>query len=68
MNNALGLGIVGLIVFGMVFVLLCLLVPFSAYAAQKWAHRTYREVEKMNTKLEEIVILARTNTAPKSHP
>ena len=39
--------------------LLAVLLPMSAYAAQKWAHKTYLEVRSMNAKLTELVELSR---------
>ena len=51
------LGVIGLIVPLIVFVLLVILLPFSAYAAQKWANRTYKEAVKMNKKLDKIAAL-----------
>ena len=39
--------------------LLAVLLPMSAYAAQKWAHKTYLEVRSMNAKLSELLELSR---------
>ena len=39
--------------------LLAVLLPMSAYAAQKWAHKTYLEVRSMNAKLTELLELSR---------
>ena len=39
------------------FVLLVILLPFSAYAAQRWANKTYQEAVKMNKKLDKIAAL-----------
>lgn len=35
--------------------LLAVLLPMSAYAAQKWAHKTYLEVRSINAKLTELL-------------
>ena len=51
------LGETGLIILSLVFVLLVILLPFSAYAAQKWANKTYKEAVKMNKKLDKIAAL-----------
>jgi hypothetical protein len=37
--------------------LLFVLLPFSAYAAQKWAYKTYRETQKISATLDEIAEL-----------
>ena len=29
-----------------------IVLPFSVYAAQKWAYRSYKELEKINRKLD----------------
>ena len=50
-------GVLGLIVPLVVFTLLVILLPFSAYAAQKWANKTYKEAVKMNKKLDRIAAL-----------
>ncbi len=44
--------------------LLAVLLPMSAYAAQKWAHRTYLEVRSMNQKLTQLLELSRGAQAP----
>lgn len=40
--------------------LLAVLLPMSAYAAQKWAHKTYLEVRSINAKLGELLELSRS--------
>lgn len=49
-------------VYAVVFILalLAVLLPLSAYAAQKWMYKTYLEVKSVNAKLNEILELART--------
>jgi hypothetical protein len=54
-----GLGAAGIFVFLLIFSLLFILLPFSAYAAQKWANRTYKESVITNQKLDEIIDLLR---------
>ena len=51
------LGGLGLIIPLLIFGLLVILLPFSAYAAQKWANKTYKEAVKMNKKLDKITAL-----------
>jgi hypothetical protein len=43
MGTLSSLGAIGIIVFLVLLALLTILLPFSAYAAQKWAYKTYRE-------------------------
>jgi len=63
METLAGLGSMGMIIFIFVLALLTLLLPFSAYAAQKWANRTYLESVKTNQKLDEIIaLLSNTKT------
>ena len=40
--------------------LIAVLLPMSAYAAQKWAHKTYLEVRSINGTLQELLELARS--------
>jgi hypothetical protein len=41
----------------------------SAYAAQKWAHKTYLEVRSINSKLTELIeLLADSEGAPTLEP
>ena len=49
-------------IYALVFIiaLLAVLLPLSAYAAQKWMYKTYLEVKSVNAKLNEILDLART--------
>jgi len=37
---------------------LTIVLPFSAYAAQKWAWRTYKETKEINEKLNKILSVA----------
>ena len=63
------LGAVGLLILLFAFILVVILLPFSAYAAQKWAYRTYQETKKLNEKLSEIAILFReSQSQPKATP
>ena len=49
-------------VYAVVFILalLVVLLPLSAYSAQKWMYKTYLETKSMNAKLSELLELART--------
>jgi hypothetical protein len=42
---------------------LALLLPLSAYAAQKWAYKTYLETRSVNAKLARILELLQADTA-----
>jgi cobalamin biosynthesis protein CobD/CbiB len=46
--------------------LLAVLLPMSAYAAQKWAHKTYLETRSINHKLTELLEVARDQGLPHS--
>jgi len=35
-----------------VFIVLCILVPVSVYAAQKWAYKSYKELVKIREILQ----------------
>ena len=37
-----------------VLILLAILLPLSAYAAQKWAYKAYKETQRISATLEEI--------------
>ena len=68
MNTIAGLGIAGfsgiaIVVFWVLLTVLAILLPFSAYAAQKWAYKNYKETSEINVKLNEILsILQKTST------
>ena len=48
------LGELGL--FGMIiFLLLAIILPISVYAAQKWAYKCYKELEKLNQKMDRLL-------------
>ena len=63
-NILVDLGGVGLLIVVLLFGLVGILMPFSMYAAQKWAYRTYQEVEKLNRKFDELLSLTRDTTHP----
>jgi hypothetical protein len=63
-NILAGLGGAGLLIVVLLFGLVGMLMPFSMYAAQKWAYRTYQEVEKLNRKFNELLALTRETTRP----
>jgi hypothetical protein len=54
-------GTLGIYLGVIVVTLLAVLLPMSAYAAQKWAHKTYLEVRSMNRKLTELLELLRAD-------
>jgi len=58
----IGLYIGAIGVYAVVFVLalLAVLLPLSAYSAQKWMYKNYLETKSVNAKLDEILELART--------
>jgi hypothetical protein len=58
----IGFYIGGIGVYAVVFVLalLAVLLPLSAYSAQKWMYKNYLETKSVNAKLDEILELART--------
>jgi len=45
-----GMGIVG----SLIFIVLIFMIPISIYAAQKWAYKCYRELQKMNETVASI--------------
>jgi len=54
------IGGIGVYVVVFVLVLLAVLLPLSAYSAQKWMYKNYLETKSVNAKLDEILELART--------
>jgi|APSaa5957512535_1039671.scaffolds.fasta_scaffold16930_2 hypothetical protein len=58
MDGLLGLGAFGVFVFCVLLFVLTIVLPFSAYAAQKWAWRTYKETKEINEKLNKILSVA----------
>ena len=55
MDQLAGLYFIGIFAGLVLLALLGILLPFSAYAAQKWAYRTYEQVRKTNEKLDKII-------------
>ena len=53
------LGLIGILVALVILGLLTILLPLSAYAAQKWANKTYEETRDINQKLSEILAYIR---------
>ncbi len=48
-GDALGaLGAFGVLV----FILLCIILPISAYGAQKWAYKCYKELQRLNRNIQ----------------
>jgi len=62
------IGLIGVYVVVFVLVLLAVLLPLSAYSAQKWAYKTYLETKSMNAKLTEILELARIAQSQDQQP
>ncbi|HOE44053.1 MAG TPA: hypothetical protein PLB25_20840 [Rhodoferax sp.] len=51
MNQILGsLGIFGILI----FIFLVIILPISVYAAQKWAYKCFKELEKLNEKIDRL--------------
>lgn len=49
-----GVGALLVLVGVVAFVLMAILLPFSAYAAQKWAYRCHKELAAINEKLDRL--------------
>ena len=60
----------GIGVYAVVFVLalLAVLLPLSAYSAQKWMYKNYLETKSVNAKLTELLQLARTAQSQYQQP
>ena len=54
------IGAIGVYVLVFILTLLAVLLPLSAYSAQKWMYKTYLETKSVNAKLSEILELARS--------
>ena len=54
------IGVTGVYVVVFVLALLAVMLPLSAYSAQKWMYKNYLETKSVNAKLTEILELART--------
>lgn len=50
----LGLGVMGASMAVLILGVLAIIMPWSVYSAQKWAHRCFKELEKMNRRLERM--------------
>jgi hypothetical protein len=46
-----GLGLIGILI----FIFLGIILPISVYAAQKWAYKCFRELEKLNEKIDRLL-------------
>ncbi len=66
----IGLYIGGIGVYAVVFVLalLAVLLPLSAYSAQKWMYKNYLETKSVNAKLTELLQLARAAQSQYEQP
>jgi hypothetical protein len=45
-------GMMGLV--WLVGIVMVILIPFSVYSAQKWAHKCYTELQKITKKIDDI--------------
>ena len=39
----------------LIFLLLVIILPISVYAAQKWAYKCFKELEKLNQKMDQLL-------------
>ena len=62
------IGETGVYVAVFVLALLAVLLPLSAYSAQKWIYKNYLETKSVNAKLAEILELARTAQSQYQQP
>ncbi|MGB5537323.1 MAG: hypothetical protein WBN08_15625 [Thiogranum sp.] len=62
------IGETGVYVAVFVLALLAVLLPLSAYSAQKWMYKNYLETKSVNAKLTEILELARTAQSQYQQP
>jgi fumarate reductase subunit D len=58
MDGLFSLGAFWVFIFCVLLFVLTIVLPFSVYAAQKWAWRTYKETKKINEKLNKILSIA----------
>jgi hypothetical protein len=54
-------GGIGAVLLGLLLALLAILLPLSAYSAQKWAYRNWQETRRTNDKLDELLLLLRND-------
>jgi len=50
------------VLLGLLLAFLAILLPLSAYSAQKWAYRTWQETRRTNQKLDELLLVLRRNS------
>ena len=62
------IGVTGVYVVVFVLALLAVLLPLSAYSAQKWMYKNYLETKSVNAKLTEILELTRTAQSQGQQP
>jgi len=62
------IGFAGVYAVVFILVLLAVLLPLSAYSAQKWMYKNYLETKSVNAKLSEILELARTAQSQYQQP
>lgn len=46
-----GLGFFGIVI----FIFLAIILPISVYCAQKWAYKCFKELEKLNQKMDRLL-------------
>jgi|GEM_PF-975894 len=54
MDTVAGVSGTVVLVFWIAFALMAILLPFSAYAAQRWAYKTCKQVERLNATTERL--------------
>ena len=59
MNIFADIGLIGILAVLVILGLLTILLPLSAYAAQKWVYKTYEETREINQKLSELLTYIR---------
>lgn len=55
MEGLAALGSIGILVFVFVLVVLGIIMPISAYSAQKWAYKCFLELQKLNAAVELVI-------------
>lgn len=46
------------IILYVIFLFLCIILPISAYCAQKWAYKCYKELRKLNEAVKRLETMA----------
>jgi hypothetical protein len=63
LNTGMTVGVVAVVLLG-----LTILLSMSAYAAQKWAYKTYLETKSVNEKLGRLLELAQSGSGIRQEP